>query len=351
MIKLYLRRLGFALLLALAAGTVRAELVRDLYSAEVEISDQSAAELARASRVALSEVLVKVSGSADVLSNPAIAQAIGEARNHVQRYAYVDAAQAGKGPAVQVVFDSNYVTGLVIDAGAPLWTANRPLVLVWLVEDDAAGRQFVSSDTAPGQLAYLQQAFARRGVPVQFPLYDLVDRTALSLDQAWSLDALALTGASSRYHLDDTLAGRFARLSSGVVGEWSFLRGEERVTRSVTAADEDEFLQAGVALAAEAMAARYAVAASASAGGLTMTVSGVSSYADYAAVVSWMEGLELVDHADVVRVRGNSITLQLRAQADATQLATIIELNKRLVPAPLASPGSPQTGLNYQWVK
>jgi hypothetical protein len=352
LIKLSVRCLGLALLLVLAAGAVRAEVVKDLYSAEVEVKDQSAAELTRASRAALSEVLVKVSGSVDVLANPAIAEALKGARNHLQRYSYSGRAQAGEELMLQAVFDSGYVTRLVIDAGAPIWTANRPLVLVWLTEEDAAGRQFVNNDTAPAQVAYLRQAFARRGVPVQFPLYDLADTAALSLDQAWSLDALALTGASARYQLEDVLAGRYALLSTGgVVGEWTFFRGEERLTRSVTSADEAEFMQAGVALAAEAMAARYAVAASVNTDGLTMTVSGVTSYADYAAVVAWLEHLELVDSADVVLVRGDTITVALQAQADAAQLATIMELNKRLVPLSPGVPGGGPAQLNYQWVK
>ena len=37
---------------------------------------------------------------------------------------------------------------------------------------------------------------------------------------------------------------------------------------------------------------------------------------------------------------------RLVAQADATQLATIIALNRHLVPLPAAGPG---TQLNYQW--
>jgi len=350
LIKLFVRCLGVVLLLA--AATVRAEVVQDLYSAEVEVKDQSAAELARASRVALSEVLVKVSGSVDVLSNPAIEAALGGARNNVQRYAYASTPDPGKGLVVQLLFDSAYVTNLVIDAGVPIWTANRPLVLVWLIEEGETGRQFVNSDTQPLQVAYLRQAFDRRGVPVQLPLYDLTDTAALSPDQAWSLDGTALQEASSRYQLEDVLAGRFALLSTGgVVGEWTYLRGAERITRSITAADENQFLQAGVALAAEAMAARYAVAASASAGGITMTVAGVTDYADYAAIVSWLEGLELVDRADVELVHGDSVTLRLQAQADATQLATIMELNKRLVALPPGLPGTRTAQLNYQWVK
>jgi hypothetical protein len=77
-----------------------------------------------------------------------------------------------------------------------------------------------------------------------------------------------------------------------------------------------------------------------------MSVVGVFSYADYAGIVAWLEGLELIEHANIQRIRGDRVELRLHAQADAGQLAAIIELNKRLVPLTPADPNQP---LSYQW--
>ena len=350
MIRLIVHKLWLALLLLAVAGAARAELVEGLYSAEVPVADQSSAELARASRAALSEVLVKVSGSAAVLRNPAIGSALGTARNNLQQYAYGRAPGGGGALVARMEFDGKYIKDLLIGAGAPIWTANRPVVLVWLVIEDAGGRRFVNPETAPELVAALGAEFARRGVPLRLPLFDLADAAALTPDQAWQLDGPALTLASGRYNLQDILAGRFVRLATGgIAGEWTYLYGDQDSRRSVTVENEQLFLQDGVAIVAEAMAARYAVAASADGGsGLVMSVSGVSSYADYAAVVSWLEGLELIERADLESLQGDTILLRLQAQADAVQLAAIIELNKRLVPVPT---GGPAAQLNYQWQK
>ena len=95
------------------------------------------------------------------------------------------------------------------------------------------------------------------------------------------------------------------------------------------------------------MSARYAVAPSRSVSqGVKVLVSGVSSYNDYASIVTWLEGLELIEFANVESIRGNTIALNLVAQADATQLAAIIELNKHLLP--VRSPDS-VVQLSYQW--
>ena len=72
----------------------------------------------------------------------------------------------------------------------------------------------------------------------------------------------------------------------------------------------------------------------------------MTAYADYAAIIAWLEKLELVERANVESVSGDTITLRLLARADATQLAATIELNKHLVPLAVAGPGAQ---LNYQW--
>ena len=326
-----------------------AEMVRDLYEAQVPVSSQSAQALERASREALSDVLVKVSGSVEVLANPTIAAAIPGARKQVQQYSY----NKGEGPGPELTarfeFDRSWVTRLVTEAGAPLWTANRPLVLVWLIVEEGSDRYFVNPDSAPELTAQLVAEFSRRGVPVQIPLFDLADSAALSLEEAWRLYAPALQGASGRYDVQDIMAGRVVVLSNGSsTGDWSYFSARDRIDRSITSEDTAAFVRAGVSMVAEDMAARYAVAASGtgSEGGISMLVTGVNSYSDYAGIVSWLEGLELIDHANIMRVSGEQLELRLHAQADAAQLPAIIELNERLQPLP---PTTSDAQLNYQW--
>lgn len=341
-------RVLWVLLLVCLYGVTRAEVVRDLYAARVPVADQSARALDRASREALAEVLVKVSGSVEILQNPTITEILPEARAQVQQYAYHRDEGPGGGLSASFEFDGAWVTGLVTRAGAPLWTANRPQVLVWLVAEDARGRYFVNRESAPQLVEQLMEEFARRGVPAQLPLFDLADAAALSTAQAWRMYAPALQAASGRYGLADILAGRLATLSSGQsAGDWSYFHDGERSERSVTAVDPGAFAREGVAIVAEEMAARYAVAPSGStAGGVAMTVAGVYSYADYADIVAWLERLELIEHANVERVSGGQLELRLHAQADARQLAALIELNNRLLPVP---PGNSTSQLTYQW--
>jgi hypothetical protein len=312
------------------------------------VAGREQASLDEASREAMAQVLVKMSGSAETLALPGISSEIQSARKYVQQYAFLG-GQGGEPLAARFEFDGTVMTRLLTDAGAPVWTANRPPVLAWVVLEDASGRRFLSRDTDPDLVLLLQREFSRRGVPLRFPLLDLADAAALGLDDAWRQDSNMLMAASVRYGVSDVLAGRFAALSTGTwVGDWAYLSDTRRLNRTVTASDAQEFLAVAATLVAEDMASRYAVETTTrvASGGVLMQVRGIRDYADYAGVISWLESLELIEHANVERISGELIELRLVAQADAVQLSSIIELNQRLVPAPVAQT---EGVLFYQW--
>ena len=324
---------------------LRAATVPDLYAATVPVADQGSQALADSAAAALAQVLVKVSGSAEVLSNPVINAAMAQARSQVQQYAYSRGEQGEL--AARFEFAPSYITELVIEAGAPLWTANRPAVLTWVVMEDSRGRSFVSPDTTPEAATQLAWAFSQRGLPLQLPLFDLADTAALGTDKAWRLDSGALREASARYGLENILAARVAVLSDGkYTGDFSFLSPDVRLERRVTADGFAEFAAGGVSLVADHMASRFAVRAAPDGGAIAMVVSGISTYSDYAGVVGWLNKLELVERANVERVEGDVLSLIVHARTGSGQLAALIELNGRLRPV---HPPAVDGRLHYQW--
>ncbi len=73
-------------------------------------------------------------------------------------------------------------------------------------------------------------------------------------------------------------------------------------------------------------------------------MSGVQGFGDYAAIVNWLQGLELVTDVNVTRIAGDRVELSLAVSADPGRLAQIIQLNQHLQPV---DPASQQ--LEYQW--
>lgn len=345
MIRGTLQWLGLCLALTLSVAS-SANVVQDLYVAQVPVADRSSKALASAARDALSLVLVKVSGSEQALGSPAVQDALPGARGHVQQYAFVRDAGPESELYARFEFDASYISGVINSAGLPLWTANRPLVLVWAAVDSNGVRQFVSHEGTPHLARELLQEFDRRGVPAQLPLFDLTDATAVSLDDVWNLEAAEVVAASARYDVDNILFGRVVALSTGQwAGDWSYVHQRDRLDRTAEAPESHIFAREGVRLVAESMAARYAVATSGAGNVLVpMSVVGVREFSDYAAIVAWLEGLELIEHANVQRIVGDRIDLGLVTRADAAQLASIIELNEKLAPQPV-----PDGQLDYLW--
>lgn len=330
----------------LSTAVVRAEIMRDLYAAQVPVADQSANALSAGASTALAQVLVKASGSDDLLQHPAVVQALAGARARVQQYSYSRAAAADESLMARYEFAPSYITGLVVEAGAPLWTANRPEVLAWIVVETAEGRGFVNWESMPEYAQALSAAFSRRGVPLQLPLFDLADTAALSPDTAWRLDGAALKDASARYGLAHILGARVALLNgSRVTGDFSYFSPAGRLDRATATDDFASFAAAGVALVADDMAARFAVQVSESSG-IGMVVSGIRAYRDYAGVVNWLEKLELVDSAIVERIDGEVITLNVSARTDLAQLKALLNLNADLQPLPHSGFDG---RLHYQW--
>ncbi len=338
----------YLLLALLFAGNAWAEMVRDLHSATVPVANQGSKALTAAASQALTEVLVKVSGSRLLLANPVIVKALSDSRAHVQQYVYTRNELPEVGFLVRFEFDGGYVTDLVRQAGAPLWTASRPLVLAWVVVEDEQGRHFVDKDNWPGQAQVLIEAFSRRGVPVQLPVFDLEDMAALSPNDAWRLDSVAIQAASARYNAQNIVAGRLGSVGEGKsAGDWSYFYRDDRVNRSVTVDDLQAFMRDGVNIVASEMSARYAVApTTGEEGDMQMSVIGVLTYSEYAAIASWLENLELVEEVIIEQVQGDRVRFRLRAQTDAEQLASIIELNEHLLLVPTTELDAV---LSYRW--
>ncbi|MEM1403301.1 MAG: DUF2066 domain-containing protein [Pseudomonadota bacterium] len=329
------------------ACAAQAELVSDVYSALIAVGDRQADSLSEARREGLLQVAAKASGMQVPADNEVIKGALATVSSYLQGFSYVDGAEGAL--SVRLDFDEAAIQQLLGDAGLPLWTANRPSVLTWLVMNDGSRRRFASLDEMPQAYAAISGSFERRGVPLQQPLYDLADATALTPGEAWRQSSTALTIASQRYGDPGVLAGRVARLSNGrYAGDWQFL--DEGVWHRVTVQVEDleAFTDAGADLVASRLSARYAVAAAAIDLRHRVVLRGVRSYGDYRSALMALETLETVRQVMPEQLVGDQVTLRVDADADSDQLSRIIELDERFVPARLTSGFA---DLSYEWIQ
>lgn len=337
------------LLLALGCAGLRADLVPDLNAVRLPVPDRSAAALADARREGLEVALLRLSGERAALAHPEIAAALRRPQRYLVQYSYRDDGEDGDdGLSLRLEYDAPALRGLLRAAGLPLWTANRPPVLTFLVVNDGRQRRFASAAELPAAGAALRAQFRRRGLPLRLPLYDLQDRLALPLGAAWRQDSAALVDAALRYDEDVLLAGRVARLSDGRwLGDWRILQAGRWQVEPVSADSLADFAAAGADLAARSLVARYAVVAAADGDlRLRVAVEGIADFAAYRRVRGLLQALEPVDRVAAERVEAGRVLLRLESAAQAEPLARIIELDPRFQRR-AAAPG--EAALRYRW--
>ena len=155
--------------------------------------------------------------------------------------------------------------------------------------------------------------------------------------------------ASARYRGTELLTGRVARLSDGDwVGDWRFLDQGRWVSRRQTKGDLNAFMELGAALAAGSLASRYAVISPVDTEArLRITVHGIYDFPRFKAVREALQSLELVQSVLPQTLQGDLVEMRIESDADAAQLARILELDPRFVST---ARGAESEGLHYEWI-
>ena len=259
----------------IAPAIARAEV--PLYEVAVPFTGATPEDRAASMAEALRAVAVKASGKREAASSPAIAGA--NPTKYVQRYSIT----ADK--MLKVGFDGGAIEQLLQQAGLPLWPAERPVTVIDAPVTDRAAMESVA------QL---------RGLPVE-----------------WAA-GVGVPPSSARRA---TLVG----VPSGSEFAWTFTHdGRTTQARGPT--------EAGVHLAADTLAARYAPASTRSSSNLTLRVDGMDDLADYSGLLVYLRGLSLVRGVEVESLDGTVITLRVAVRGDRELLGRIAALDGRLQP-------------------
>ncbi len=327
-----------------------------LYQQRVAVADESPDERSRAFALAFRRMIVKVTGNEARLEHGAIRAAAAAAGDYVQAFAYAtewdEGAAAGQ-RYLEVQFSAPLINELLAEADIPLWGGNRPSVLVWMALQDTAGRRsLLSAETGPEIIDYMRRFGEERGLPILFPLLDIEDRRKLSPDAIWSQDELAIRAASERYDPDSILAGRLLFTPTGeLVGLWQFLfMGEAEVFDGFASGIED-YLAPTLARVTRGLADYFALDPRGAGGQpIRLRVDGIRDFADYSALIAYVDGIGLVRAVDVVAVDGERLELELDLLGDAGQLFNLISLDRDLQPV-----GGGQTSAanppRYRWMR
>jgi len=331
------------LLLVTWSSTVPAAEVAGLYQAEVTVSGQQREERRVALRVALEQVLVKVTGRRDVMVDAALTEAAKNPARYIQQYRYRtarDGVPHGRSEMLWVQFDRGAINRLLREAELPIWGRARPSVVVWLAVERRGRRSLVGSDDAGVLRSTVEARAADRGLPLIVPLLDLEDQSRLRVSDVWGGFDDPVLAASRRYHGDAVLVARAFQVLRGLWEvRWSLL-GEGLAERWSTQADVLGIaLDEGIDKAADMLAARFAsLQGEVAEGAVELLITEVNSLGDYARAVAYLKSLDLVTGVRATRLARGQAWFRLDTAVGRNAVARAIGLGRTLEPLETAEP-------------
>jgi hypothetical protein len=341
---------GLCALLLAFGGSVAASL-GDLYAAEVPVASDSPDERNTALGSAMLQVLVRLSGRADVAGQRAAASVMQRAPSLVQQFRYrVDEGLPGTDGRAQsspqrylwAKFDKVALDRLLRESDIPVWGARRPQVLLWLAVERGSSRNLLNPENDLETRALLLDKAYQRGMPLQLPLMDLQDQAALSAADLWAGYEAALREASARYPHDVILGGRLRALGPDRwSAEWTLWDRDEQDSYSTGGLSWAATLAAGLDGAQDRLAIRYAPAA----GGdgpdrVRVRFTGVDSLPAYGRLLEILQGREAITRINLRAAQDDTLRMDIWVRGGRNALARMLSLGGEFFLQPDADPGA-----------
>ncbi len=327
--------------MGVVAAPAWADQVSGLYETQVLVSDQSTEARADSINRAFEEVLIKLSGDANVL-HTLQGEPLPPASHFTQYYAYqqydsqyqawwLDADTVGQYTVLDVGFDRQMVNQALRDRGVGLWGQNRPGTLVWLALEDEGERDIISSRDEMADM--LRQHAERRGLPLLLPLMDLEDTSQVNVSDIWGQFAEVTRAASQRYASDAILTAAIYAGHRGVWhARWSLYQGRQ-VTNWENSSDHlIDIVAAGIDTAADNLAAHYTLAQqNLTAQPAQIVISDIRQAKDYAAVTAYLSTLSPLSALKLVQVTPDALRFEAMLQGDENTLNQAVSIDDLLV--------------------
>ncbi|MBJ6138186.1 DUF2066 domain-containing protein [Marinobacter litoralis] len=320
------------------ASPAAAVTITGLYNADVQISDTRSSSVKAGYEAGLREVLVRVSGSRDVLELEGVDDLLAKAESLLLSY---QVGQSEGQSRMQMSFGAVGVNRGLAALNAPVWGANRPLTLAWIAVEDRGQRQLITAEAeASSQSANAAEwrqlfmaAASERGLPMVFPGQQFSDDRSL-LSDLWGQFVDRIEAASEGLAYDVISLMRISRSGGQWRAGWVFEgMGMDPSERSVSAGTPAELAAKVVDNWADLYASRYAVSAGnvGDSPVVDVVLDGVTSLADYGKVLKALESMTPVRAVGASRIRGERLTLEVAFSGELSQLQEYIALDPRFV--------------------
>lgn len=295
----------------------------------------------------LEEVLIRVSGSRSVLQN----LKPGKASIYVQQFSYVEEPADEKGTesagvtyTLKIQYNAGKIINLLRENAQPVWGEHRSEAVAWLAVRDGSNRYILKGSDASLLKQSVEASASRRGIPLIWPVYDLVDQRRLSFADAWAAFEQPVTAASRRYTRGPAIVGRLSWTGTEWKGDWSLFVENAAYNWSLSGSDYNTLIAQGMDLSADEIGKHFAVRerTDTTEPDLLVEIENVDSVQAYRKIQRFLQDLSAVRQTRVAHVDKGSVAFRIDLRGDIDDFIRQVSNDKKLEPVV----GSIQPGVN-----
>jgi hypothetical protein len=350
--------------------SVKAGVIDDLYEAKIAVDNQSQQTQNSAFGLAFRQVLIKVRGNNDLLTDQKIKSAMVNATRFVRSYSY---DKQGTQLYLAISFDPQRVENIIRGAGFPVWDRRRPDSIIWLAIKPSvdSARQIVMPTEFSELYQQLNKRAAQRGIILMVPLWDLADIQSLGVYDIWGGFSTQISQASYRYAVPSVLSARIyltgsqfsddafksrdanVEISSLWTADWTMIEGGGLLAGQVQGDNPLIIAENLVNALADQLSLKYAIDFSQierADNKIQVVVNNIDTLTYYIQALNALENLSVVNHATLVMQQGPRATFELDLLGDVDDLSNALSLDNKIRPV-VDDFGQPVAGLEFFWVK
>ncbi|ALS33447.1 hypothetical protein PTRA_a2345 [Pseudoalteromonas translucida KMM 520] len=334
--------------------TASAVEVTDLYQDILKVDDKTRDTRLAASRTALLNVLVKVSGDESADQNSLAQQKTQDISDYMLKFEY-DESTTGNLKLV-VKFEARKINALIKELGLPLWGVQRPLIAIWLGIEDNWRRELVTQESYPQLEQLIYDKAGRRGLPVVVPLLDLQDRRLVGIPEVWGNFSEPVEEASKRYSAERSITARMYKQpdSENWVLDWRFTNDDLFELNRLTG-DKQQVVAQMIDTLAKGLADEYAIDPNAyyEQAAATLTLKGTQSFVDIELAKRRLSNLSVVTQATIIRKTPDLVEFKLNHTGSVVDLKKALGLDAAF--RDYVDPSAfyhvvDKNSLEYQWI-
>ncbi|WP_068545492.1 DUF2066 domain-containing protein [Thalassotalea crassostreae] len=318
--------------------------VANLYTAEVVLDDSKNAK-SKANQVALKRVLIRLAGSEFVNSNEQLKKALKKPNSYLTQFSY---GEKNGNAVLFAQFEEAKINQLLQSAKASIWGKHRPMITMWMVEENGLERDIVADSSQGIAKQVIVEVAKRRGLPLNLPLMDLSDSMAITVGDVWGRFEENIKKASKRYQAEAIAVIRLSNTSlvnntneqcgsnpgcqkSEYAIDWHVFNNGEMYTNSFSGNDRQKLISKAMTDMAESLHQKNSYVFDGSAENVfDVEIVNIDSMIKFVEIKQFLNDLTLVSDVKLIKVAGTKMVFRLELLASVNAIKQALQLEKSL---------------------